>query len=198
MDARLAFQVPLMAVTLLAALSCGCRNNPHTQLYIDNVNAEKRLLEDQLYELQFDYEAKIDELEQLREDNARLRQGDGVLPSDSRRPSSSVLGSGTPGAAPNGSSAIGSGVTGNGSESPIPIPDLGPPKIEPGDTVDPPAGNSEESGDGGATGDGLENLAPPKLDFGTEAGEPTAARNEPAGAVQSLGLATHIGAGNAR
>ena len=44
---------------LAALLLGGCRNDPHTQLYIDNVNAEKRLLEDTLYDLQYDYECKI-------------------------------------------------------------------------------------------------------------------------------------------
>ena len=49
----------LLTAGLATLLLGGCRNDPHMQLYIDNVNAEKRLLEDTLYDLQYDYECKI-------------------------------------------------------------------------------------------------------------------------------------------
>ncbi|MCU0961220.1 MAG: hypothetical protein MUF48_14065 [Pirellulaceae bacterium] len=66
----------LPTASLLLVLLSGCRTNPHTQVYLDNVNAEKRLLEDTLYDLQYDYECNLKELENLRAELTRVRRGD--------------------------------------------------------------------------------------------------------------------------
>ena len=48
----------LLTSAIILTLLRRCRPNPHLQVYIDSMNAEKRLLEDTLYELQYDYETK--------------------------------------------------------------------------------------------------------------------------------------------
>lgn len=59
---------PSAAAALLLGASAlvGCRNNPQMDRYIETLNAEKRMLEDQVYELQYDYESKVRELEKLK------------------------------------------------------------------------------------------------------------------------------------
>ncbi len=61
MNMRLAL-ISILGIFLLN----GCSRNAQTQVYIDNVNAEKRLLEDKLFALQYDYEQKVKELEQIK------------------------------------------------------------------------------------------------------------------------------------
>ncbi|MCU0457092.1 MAG: hypothetical protein MUE74_12385, partial [Bacteroidales bacterium] len=63
----------LLPETMICLLLCGCRTDPHVQVYIDNINAEKRLLEDTLFDLQYDYESNLREMEKLRAELARLR-----------------------------------------------------------------------------------------------------------------------------
>lgn len=66
----------LFAVLLLgiAALS-GCRNRARSELYLDNLAAENRNLEDQLYEYDHEYRLLEQELQSLRLENARLQDG---------------------------------------------------------------------------------------------------------------------------
>ncbi len=54
-------------VSVLCALAAGCRNDPYLKSHIEILNAEKRALEDQLYELEYDYERKVAELEEAKE-----------------------------------------------------------------------------------------------------------------------------------
>ncbi|MCO6454250.1 MAG: hypothetical protein J5I93_02945 [Pirellulaceae bacterium] len=54
-----------LLLLLLGGLS-GCRRNPFMDTYVEAMNAEYRALEDRYYDLQFDYEAKLAELESLR------------------------------------------------------------------------------------------------------------------------------------
>lgn len=61
--------VPLAMCALLA----GCRNDPHRGNHIDVLTAELRTLEDQLYELEYDYERQALELEDAKEEIERLR-----------------------------------------------------------------------------------------------------------------------------
>lgn len=63
----------LPAVVLL--LLTGCRKDPYMQVYIDNMNAEKRMLEDTLYDLQYDYEQKVAEVDQLRDELEAMQAG---------------------------------------------------------------------------------------------------------------------------
>lgn len=64
----------LAIASILCALVSGCRNDPHINAHIEVLNAEKRALEDQLYELEYDYERKVTELEEAKE---RLKKLDG-------------------------------------------------------------------------------------------------------------------------
>ena len=66
----------LLTAGLAMLLLGGCRYDPHMQLYVDNVNAEKRLLEDTLYDLQYDYECKIQEVDKLRGELTQLKSGE--------------------------------------------------------------------------------------------------------------------------
>lgn len=59
-----------LVVLLLASLSAGCRRDPYTDLYIESLNSEYRLLEDRLYALEADYEQKLRELDAARNSNS--------------------------------------------------------------------------------------------------------------------------------
>ena len=87
----------------------GCRRDPYMQVYLDNLNAEKRMLEDRVYELEYNYEAKLNELEATRDKpdgsesgKSRLRESKPAKP----RPATNGL--------------------------PPGIPDLSPPSVDPG------------------------------------------------------------------
>ena len=120
------------------------------QVYIDNMNAEKRLLEDTMYDMQYDYDTKLAEVERLRKEVEDLREG----------------GSGRSG--PSGKSSTG-GSAGSNSGAPrdlFPdVPDLKPPTIDQGIRSDQGGADDTKTIDGGAEVDDLE---PPKLDLGTE------------------------------
>ncbi|MBC8355075.1 MAG: hypothetical protein H8E66_24105 [Planctomycetes bacterium] len=64
----------LAIVSALCALAAGCRSDPNIASHIEMMNIERRTLEDQLYELEYDYERKVAELEEAKE---RLRRFDG-------------------------------------------------------------------------------------------------------------------------
>lgn len=70
--------VRLLLPAIVILLFTACRRDPYTQVYIENMNAEKRLLEDTLYDLQYDYEKKAAEVERLREKVEELKS-DGSL-----------------------------------------------------------------------------------------------------------------------
>jgi len=142
----------LLIASVAAFLLCGCRNDPRTQLYLDNVNAEKRLLEDTLYDLQYDYECSMDEVERLRRELAQSKPG---VPGSS----SSIRG---------GSSTK----TGDSATTPADemFPDLKPPTVESGTpdrTPPPPSDAPPKSGDTPDLDD-IDDLEPPKLDLGDE------------------------------
>jgi hypothetical protein len=131
----------LMTATSLLLLA-GCRTDPHLQIYIDNMNAEKRLLEDTLYDLQFDYETQLEEVTRLRRE---LRQ----LKSDSDGPATRSERSTPP--APAGRSLFPE------------IPELKPPTVDPGRRTDgdrpgpPPPSDFDD-----------DLLQPPRLELGEE------------------------------
>ena len=144
------FHAALLTVLLGMALA-GCRQNPHTQIYIDSVNAEKRLLEDKLYNLQDDYDDKIEELKKLRKQLADLQQGKRPQTQEDAAPAPFPL------------------IPRPKTKEPL-IDGLKPPTIEPG-----------KPADGGSSGpsqqektdksNNLENLLqPPSLDMGHEVG----------------------------
>ncbi len=141
---------------LLAGLPCllmicgtGChRRNPKLDLYVDAMAAEYRALEDRYYDLQFDYERKVAEVEKLRR---RVKDGRGADTNES------------PPLAPQRS---------------IPpeeegIPDLSPPVIDPGTPVvpglEPPDAPQRPDDERDARDE-------PALDEETGGGEPAARR----------------------
>ncbi len=66
-----------LAITIaLCALAAGCRSDPNLNSHIESLNAERRALEDQLYELEYDYERKAAELEEAKERLSRLEGGE--------------------------------------------------------------------------------------------------------------------------
>ncbi|MGM0490190.1 MAG: hypothetical protein ACQESR_25980 [Planctomycetota bacterium] len=142
--------VRLLLPAMLMLLLTGCRKDPYMQVYIENMNAEKRLLEDTLYDLQYDYETKVAEVERLREELEELN-------------------SGGPGAA--GSTGSDDGAADREPRDLFPaIPDLKPPSVDEGG----PNGENSRRGDGG-TGrqeNGaaereaeIEDPVPPKLEL---------------------------------
>lgn len=54
------------AAVALTALSLGCRRDAYKDAYFDMLNAEKRVLEDRLYESQYNYEQAVAELDAAR------------------------------------------------------------------------------------------------------------------------------------
>lgn len=70
---------------LLCALSAGCRNAPYVNNQVDTLTAEMRTLEDQIYELEYDYERTLSELKDAHEEVERLRGGSGRRESSPRR-----------------------------------------------------------------------------------------------------------------
>lgn len=60
---RLAVSLTAVALSLL---SLGCRRDPYMDAYFEMLNAEKRVLEDRLYETQYNYEQALTELEAER------------------------------------------------------------------------------------------------------------------------------------
>lgn len=56
----------LGAIVLACLVATGCRRDAYVDTYLDMLNAEKRALEDRLYELEYDYEQAQQELEKLR------------------------------------------------------------------------------------------------------------------------------------
>ncbi len=59
----------VLATVLLLA---GCQNDPYLASHIEILNAEKRALEDQLYELEYDFERKLAELKEAQERLSQL------------------------------------------------------------------------------------------------------------------------------
>ncbi len=149
----------LPTASLLLVLLGGCRTNPHTQVYIDNVNAEKRLLEDTLYDLQYDYECNLKELEKVRAELAHVRGGKvSDAPTGIRKPS-------PPPAA----------------NSVIAPDDLAPPVVEPGTPVAPVAPDKDEPQPPQELDD-LE-MSPPKLELGPPQGSASVSLGDPAALV---------------
>ncbi|MFW6170410.1 MAG: hypothetical protein ACODAD_07970 [Planctomycetota bacterium] len=141
----------LLAVLLLPLT--GCRRDPYMQVYIENMNAEKRLLEDTLYDLQYDYETKVAQVDRLREELEELKAGE-------------------PGVG-RGSSAAGSddGAANREPRDLFPaIPDLKPPSVEQGGPNgqdaprDPGRSGSQDNGASEEEAE-IEDPVPPKLEL---------------------------------
>tara|TARA_B100000945_G_scaffold320491_1_gene330729 strand:+ start:5855 stop:6724 length:870 start_codon:yes stop_codon:yes gene_type:complete len=62
----------LLAVSIL--ILSGCRNNPRVNRQIEQMGSQRRVLEDQIYDLQYEYDKKLDEIKRLQQQNARLQR----------------------------------------------------------------------------------------------------------------------------
>jgi hypothetical protein len=143
----------LLTAGLAALLLSGCRHDPHMQLYIDNVNAEKRLLEDTLYDLQYDYECSMQEVEKLRDEVAQLKSGSTT--GGTSRPA-------TDGGKQSGAPSV------SGDTLFPEFPDLKPPTVESGAPTrpKPPATDGPREGTDRDGKNDPDDLEPPKLDLG--------------------------------
>jgi hypothetical protein len=64
--------LPSVAILAACLLACGCCRHPRVDVYIEALNAEKRALEDQIYELEYECELAAQELAAYRgEDDQR-------------------------------------------------------------------------------------------------------------------------------
>lgn len=57
---------PSILILFACFLASGCRKDPYVDAYFDMLNAEKRQLEDRIYELEYDHEKALKELERQR------------------------------------------------------------------------------------------------------------------------------------
>ena len=110
----------LLLSTVISVALLGCRNNAQLDAHLELMNAERRALEDELYELEYDYEKALKKLEKAERESAKLRDQLEGSEGDFRD-----LGPG-------------------GSVQELPDLDLSPPTVEPGQ----PTGPSEREGSG--------------------------------------------------
>jgi hypothetical protein len=62
------------ALALACLPACGCCRRHGLDVYMEAMNAERRALEDRLYDLEYDHEVKAEELAACRRDNEKLRK----------------------------------------------------------------------------------------------------------------------------
>ena len=164
----------LLIVASCLLIAAGCRRDPRMQVYIDNMNAEKRMLEDTLYYLQYDYECKQREVEKLQNELNRLKGTTGDT-----------------GAAKSGSSRL-KAPAASGNRLFPDLSDLEPPTVDQGtpdtDRQRPKAGSAgakpgAERPKPPAQGD-VDDLEPPTLEL----------PDEPAGDAQPNGVEAKQGA----
>lgn len=148
----------LMIVATCLLVAAGCRRDPRMQVYIDNMNAEKRMLEDTLYDLQYDYECKLREVEKLQAELNQLKDTTGDA-----------------GAAKSGSSRLKSPAASGNRLFPD-LSDLQPPTVEPG-TPDADRQRPQTIPEGAKPGterpkppvqDDVDDLEPPTLELPDE------------------------------
>jgi len=74
---------------LLTCILCaGCRRDPHLDVYIETLNAEKRILEDELYRLQYEMKIREERIERLESGSEPKKPSPGALPQPGARPNS--------------------------------------------------------------------------------------------------------------
>ena len=108
---------------LLALLSClaGCRNDPYADAYIEALHAENRALEDIVYDLEYEFDKVVAELDKYREgDQTDDGKGTAERPSSRRSPEN------------------------DSTDSILEGLDLSPPEIE----AEPEAAGAQETGPG--------------------------------------------------
>lgn len=63
----------LSLIVLICSTAVGCRRDPYVDAYFDMLNAEKRVLEDRLYEAEYNYERALKELEACQSKPAKSK-----------------------------------------------------------------------------------------------------------------------------
>ena len=64
----------LLVMMVISVLSfSGCRNNPRVTRELEQMGSQRRALEDQIYDLQYEYDKKAVEASRLQQENASLR-----------------------------------------------------------------------------------------------------------------------------
>ena len=114
----------LFVICLATIGSIGCRQKPYMNVYVESINAEKRMLEDRLYELEAANEKARREIERLQAEGGTGSSGTGSGSSSSGRlpePDVPRIQIGDP---PDG---------GDDEDDDIPDLDISPPTIDPGD-----------------------------------------------------------------
>jgi hypothetical protein len=77
----------VLAVIVLVAWSLGCRSDPYRDAYLEMLNAEKRVLEDRLYEAEYNYEQSLAELKAAHGSSKEVRKPSGrTRPGETERP----------------------------------------------------------------------------------------------------------------
>ncbi len=67
-------RIGAVVIAVCLGLASGCQQNPRTQVWLETMRAEKLALEDAYYELEYEYERKVEELESCRRENDTLRK----------------------------------------------------------------------------------------------------------------------------
>ena len=62
----------LLILILATPVFTGCRNSPRMAREIEKMGSQRRELEDQIYDLQYEYDKQADEVERLKQQNRRL------------------------------------------------------------------------------------------------------------------------------
>jgi hypothetical protein len=70
------------SLALLCLLALGCQRNAQMRAYVDLLNTEQRLVEDDYYALLSDYRYLDDQVQQLESENSTLRKRLGLTPTD--------------------------------------------------------------------------------------------------------------------
>lgn len=160
-----------LLVTVVA--STGCQRRAHTELYVENINARNRDLEDQLYKYDYEYRMLEQELRSLRDENAQLRNSDEGS-SSGRNPLRFF--SPRPDAPTEAEELEGESEEGNSSSEPPSIIESSNPGTSSGNLPSPPSSSPGASGDAAPNEFDIEQLAPPTIDPGEAMPPPLPAR----------------------
>lgn len=162
-NVRMSACVCCLIVTVVA--STGCQRRAHTELYVENINARNRDLEDQLYKYDYEYRMLEQELRSLRDENAQLRNSDkgksggrNPLRFFSPRPDTPTEAEELEGA--------GESENDNSSSGPPSIIESSTPDARSGNLPSPPRSSRGSSGDAAPDEFDIEQLAPPTIDPG--------------------------------
>lgn len=172
-NVRMSACVCCLIVTVVA--STGCQRRAHTELYVENINARNRDLEDQLYKYDYEYRMLEQELRSLRAENAQLRNADEGS-SSARNPLRFF--SPRPDAPTEAEELEGAGESesANSSSEPPSIIESPKPGMSSGNLPSPPSSSRGSNGDAEPNDFGTEPLAPPTIDPGEAMPPPLPAR----------------------